>query len=581
MSSENRLIVEARAIIEAAWHEAMRSPYVQAKLGNPLTRLPDLSCAEADRRSSVGRSLLGHLERLDLDTLPHSLALTLRLVKYQARIWSREAQWYWTVIDPLGIGEFGLFLPTAYCGGYLLSYVHKQFASFTFAEPADVDRYLALVEDYARVIDQFTERTAGQAALGMRVPRVQIPSARLLLRNLKSAVGSQLTLALRSSTDLELHGARQRVAHCIAARVEPALDRAIAQLSNQYYGEAGDNVGMSQYPGGQEIYAELVNLHTTLNLTPEQVLRNGTERMAEIEESIAAVQAKLGFAGNPSGFMDRLHDDPRWRAGTVEEVSAVFQRYLDRLEPRMGALFTKRPAAECGVAPLPEMLQSSMTYGYYDPPKPGRMRGVYYFNAANLTNQPLYRLGSLAYHELMPGHHLQFAMQLESSTMHPLQANSLVMAYVEGWAEYAATLAGESGLYEAPEERYGRLVMDAFLTSRLVVDPGMNALGWSLNRGQAYMRKHSRLTEDEIASETVRYSCDIPGQALAYKIGDRYILTLRERMQSLLPHKFSLASFHEAILACGPLPLSDLEWHLNHVIQHLEAGAKDEPLAAS
>ena len=205
-----------------------------------------------------------------------------------------------------------------------------------------------------------------------------------------------------------------------------------------------------------------------------------------------------------------------------------------------------------------------MTFGYYDAPQKGREEGIYLFNAKNLTSQSLFNIAALSYHELLPGHHLHLSLQQENAALHPFRTFNYVNAFNEGWAEYAANLAGEIGLYQEPEERYGRLVMDAFLTSRLVVDTGMNVLGWSLERARDYMRAHSGMTETEIQTETLRYSCDIPAQALAYKLGDTKLLALRERFRQTLGSAFSMRDFHAAVLDPGALPFAELEWHLEH-----------------
>ena len=204
-----------------------------------------------------------------------------------------------------------------------------------------------------------------------------------------------------------------------------------------------------------------------------------------------------------------------------------------------------------------------MTFGYYDEPRHDRREGLYFFNSLNLTKQSLFNVGALTYHELMPGHHLQITGQQENEALHPLRANSSVNADNEGWVEYAATLAGEIGMYDQPEERYGRLGMDAFLTCRLVVDTGMNVLGWSLERARTYMREHSGMEETEILTESIRYSCDIPDQALAYKLGDTQILLFRQRAMAALGPQFDLKEFHSAILTPGAFPLPALEWHMS------------------
>jgi len=214
-----------------------------------------------------------------------------------------------------------------------------------------------------------------------------------------------------------------------------------------------------------------------------------------------------------------------------------------------------------------------MTFGYYEGPNRPGEPGTYFFNAAHLTRRPLISVGPLAYHELVPGHHVHFAGQLENESLHPFRAHSFVNAYNEGWAEYAVALAAELGLLELPEERYGRLTREASGISRLIVDTGMNVLGWGLEQARAYLRTHTEMSEGEIASETLRYSSDLPGQALAYKIGDRVILELRNRMHAALGAQFDLRRFHACILGPGALPLPDLAWHVDAEIAGLSGNA--------
>ncbi len=266
------------------------------------------------------------------------------------------------------------------------------------------------------------------------------------------------------------------------------------------------------------------------------------------------------------GYYARVNADPQWRRETDLGVSLLFKTYLDRIEPKMHAYFAQMPQATYGVAPLPDALAGSMTFGYYDPPTPARRMGLYMFNARNLTQRGLLDIGPLTYHELIPGHHLQIGGQLENQALHPLRVHSYFNAFGEGWAEYAATLAGEMGMYQTPEERFGRLAMDAFLTSRLVVDTGMNALGWSLERARRYMSEHTCVSDAEIRTETLRYSCDIPAQCLAYKIGEPALMRMREKMRAALGDRFDIRKFHRLILAPGALPFSMVEEQVDRAI---------------
>ena len=566
---QGNAISAAVCIIDEAWEELKHTPFVNRRLGVAPRRLPDISLAETERHSGVGRSLCSRIDGLDMGALPHDMELTLRLVRFRARIWSREASWYWTVVDPLGIGFFGMFLPTAYCGGLLLDVLHGEFSSFRFSESGDADRYLSLVSDYARLIEQFSERTSGQAARGVRMPRVQIRQARALLGALRSGVPQALGVASHRRAGVLTGEFDKELRNRISKLVGPAFEKAIDDISEDYYAQAPEEVGLTQYEYGAEVYAELVKLHTTLDLTPNEVHLAGHARMAEIEDSMRAIRDEVGFQGSGADFLKHLNTDESWRRDTIEGVTAVFQRYIDRLKPSLGKFFAKIPEATYGVAPLPDALQGSMTFGYYDAPRLGKPEGRYLFNSANLTGRALFQLGSLTFHELMPGHHLQLATQQENVLLHPFRNHSLVNAYCEGWAEYAATFAGEIGLYEHPAERYGRLLMDAFLTCRLVVDTGMNALGWSLEDSAEYMRQHSGMTDAEILTELVRYSCDIPGQSLAYKLGDTYIIELREQMRCALGSRFDLKDFHAAALTCGAITMPDLRWHVRYETERL------------
>jgi uncharacterized protein (DUF885 family) len=567
-------VKEALSIVDEAWREFRRSPYVQVQLGVGRPELPDISFSEAKRRSDKGSALLRSLDTVDEGRLPYDLILTLRLVRFCARTWAREAEWYWIVSDPLGVGFFGMFLPTAYCGGFLLNVIHESLNSVEFARAVDADNYLAFVRAYGEMIDQFTARTAGQVERRMWMPKVQVLEARVLLTALRARARHVLNVVSSRLRGCQSEDFIRELGNYISVFVETAFDRAVEGLSDCYLARAPEGVGLGQYTDGGDVYRELVKLHTTLDLSPEEVHRRGCEQMGSIEAAMRAVRSELDYSGDGAGFLAHISRNPRWRVDTVEGIAAMFQRYIDRLRPLFGEYFASGPQAACSVGPLPEALQAAMTYGYYEEPRTDRPEGRYLFNFANLSKQALITVGSLTYHELIPGHHLHLAGQQENPALHPLRKYGFVNAYAEGWAEYAATFAGEVGMYEEPEERYGRLIMDGFLTSRLVVDTGMNIMGWSLEKAQDYMRRHSGMAEVEILSESVRYSCDIPGQALAYKLGDKFILSLRERMRQALGVRFDLKTFHSAVLGPGALPLPDLEWHIGCEIERLSGSQK-------
>jgi uncharacterized protein (DUF885 family) len=522
----------------------------------PSSRLPDLSETGVAGRAATARLLLGRLDTIDRTALPLPLRLAVDTVAARAPFWASQDDWFWTVFDPSGAELFGLFAPTAYCGGYVLNTLVGALAGMALASEADRYRYLAGLSELGQFIAALHARTAGQMARGIYMPRGQAVEAGPLL----ARIAAQLEVRLRVG-DARLPGHERFKAEArrlVATELVAALDAFAADLDQRYVDRAPDRVGIGQYPDGPAIYRALVKLHSSTGLSPEDVHEIGLERVSGLRQRMRAVRDEIGFAGDDRAYRAALDADPRWRASTPEGVAAVFQDYIDRIEAHIPAQFPRRPAATYDVGPLPEALSEAMTFGYFQAATPDNPHGRYLFNAANLIRNGLFTLGPLTYHELVPGHHLQLARQMENEALPLIRRRSSFSAFAEGWAEYAAHLAEELGLYRDPAERFGRLVMEAFLACRLVVDTGMNALGWSLERARDYLRENSFMPEKEIASETLRYACDVPGQALAYKLGDREILRQRERVRAALGESYDQREFHELLLDAGAMPMGSL-----------------------
>lgn len=553
MTVDETIGAALRAIDDAA-AEARRDAVWLTSAVTPWRTLPQVSEAEAERRSRVGAELMARIERLDLNALPAELRLTTEVARHHGSVWAREAGWWWLVCDPLRVGFFALFLPTAYAGGFLLNAIHAGLRAFAFENDGDHDRYRALLADYVRLLDQLAARTRGQAERGIRMPRAQLEQAVALIASLRDAAPAALAVDSSRLTASHRNGFATEIDRFARGEVVAAYDRLGDVFDAGYRAAAPEAVGIAQYAGGRDVYEELVRLHTTLPLSSAEIHAAGHARMERIRAEQAAVARAAGYP-DAAAFEAALAADSRWRATTPEAVQALFDRAIARIEPALATAFRALPSAGVRAAPLPGEVSASMTFGYYAQPSPAESRGTYFFNAANLTRRPLPNVAALAYHELVPGHHLHIASQLENASIPELRQRTLVNAFNEGWAEYAATLAGEIGMYADPAERYGRLTMDAFLTCRLVVDTGMNAFGWTLERARAYLREHSGMSPAEIDSETIRYSCDLPAQSLAYKLGDEFFLELREEMRAQLGDRFDLRDFHAAVLNGGSLPL--------------------------
>jgi uncharacterized protein (DUF885 family) len=241
------------------------------------------------------------------------------------------------------------------------------------------------------------------------------------------------------------------------------------------------------------------------------------------------------------------------------------------LEPKISGWFSRLPRAPYGVARLPQHMEAGMTYGYYQPPTPSDPVGRYMYNGSDLSKRSMLTAATLIFHELAPGHHFHLARQAEDESLPDVRREAMdIGAFNEGWAEYAAGLGWEMGLYDDPYDRYGRLVHERFTAQRLVVDTGLNLLGWSLERARRYMKDNTTESDVQVATETLRYSTDLPGQALAYRLGFLELQRLRAQAQERLGPRFDVRAYHEAVLRQGALPFPVLEDVLRRWAQEQE-----------
>lgn len=441
--------------------------------------------------------------------------------------------------------------------------------------PEDRARYLYLVGQLPRAVGQLRANLARRREMGILVPAPEIdPVVALFTAQAATGEASPFWVAderLAGVPAEEVESFREALAGRIAEMVSPAFAALAGDFDAGYRGEAPEAVGQGHYPGGQEAYRYAVRLFTTLDLEPAKIHARGLAAVAGLEAEMGAIREELGFAGTAHEFHQALRTDPRFLAQTPEEVGERLMAPIRRLEPRVAELFRLQPRAPYGVRRLDPGLEGSMTFGYYQQPTPDEPTGHYLYNGSRLGERPLVNAAALITHELVPGHHFQIALQMENDALPLFRRESFNSAFVEGWADYASELAGEMGLYQDPYERYGRLAMDMFLSVRLVVDTGMNALGWSREEASAYMAERVLESPTQIASETLRYAVDMPGQALAYKTGAFAIWDLRRRAEAALGDDFDLAGFHGAVLGSGSLPLAALEAHVDWWIEQERA----------
>jgi uncharacterized protein (DUF885 family) len=551
----------AQAVAAAAeeyWQYLLsRSPSLRLKHGLPVTSLPDASHAEAERDTAFARRLLARLEGVDAAALEGEDRLTLEVLRHDLGALAEMAAQDWFI-----------FPVTPYRSSF--PEVQRVFATWRLRAPADLDAYLALLARVPAFVTSVRGKLEAQARRGIHLPREEIALvAPFLSAYAGEGDASPFQVAPERLTAIEPARAttfRGEVARRIAADVAPSVRDLVRLLEGEYRPAAPEAVGIGQYPGGAEAYRSLVRLHTTVEVTPEEVHRFGLAEVERLRGEMKAVRDSLGFAGNQAEFHQMLRTDPRFRAQSAEAIGERLRRHAAAIEPKVDAFFLRRPRAPYGVKRLDPTLEGAQTYGYYQVPTAGDPAGYYMFNGSRPTERPLVNAAALIYHELVPGHHFQIARQMEDQALPAFRRESYHTAYGEGWGEYASKLALEMGLYQDPYDRYGRLLMEMFLATRLVVDTGMNALGWPRSRAVEFMRGNVLESDTQLHTETLRYSVDMPGQALAYQIGSTRLQALRKKVEAALGPRFDVRRFHEAVLGSGSLPLPVLERHLDRFI---------------
>jgi uncharacterized protein (DUF885 family) len=341
----------------------------------------------------------------------------------------------------------------------------------------------------------------------------------------------------------------------------PALRRFLEFVQSEAVpaGRPSPAAGIGNLPGGAEIYRALVRGETTSDLEPEQIHATGLAEVERIDAELAELGARVLGAASLAATQAALRDDPRMHFETGEQIVQVAERSLARAQAATPRWFGRVPRTPCVVTRMLPAEEEHSTVAYYrDPAADGSRPGEYYVNTSHPETRPRYEAEALAFHEAVPGHHLQVSLAQElPETLPALRRHSYLMAYVEGWGLYSERLADEMGLYSGDVDRLGMVSYDAWRACRLVVDTGMHALGWSREQAIGFMREHSALAQNNIVNEVDRY-LGRPGQALAYKIGQLEILRLRRDAEARLGAAFDMRAFHDAVLGHGPLPLATL-----------------------
>jgi uncharacterized protein (DUF885 family) len=433
---------------------------------------------------------------------------------------------------------------------------------------ADRAAYESLLAAAGTRIDAMRARLAWQAERRIRMAKIQIPRVAAALRGIRreSSAWNDFHGKLAGLPVEEQTAFLARVDAAIAG-FDRSLDALIADLEGIHAANASAKVGLAQYPGGREYYRHLVKRHTTLDTTPEELRALGRRLLRENSRQLDSLADRLGVTGGHAGLRDYANRNPKFIANTPEEMESRYTACMVRIEPKMPAFFQHLPQAPYRIRRIDASQEGGVTFGYYQEPLANQPYGEYRYNGSALAERSLIAACALMYHELLPGHHYHAASQMENDALPAFRrVASGLTAFNEGWAEYASNLAGEMGVYENPDDLLGRLMLNQMMFSRLVVDVGLNYDGWSLERARRFMRENTFLSATEIDSETLRYSADLPGQALAYGAGYHAFGELRLAMQAKLGDRFDIRRFHTEVIRHGAMPLSVLRGQVERAL---------------
>lgn len=541
------------------------NPAIRIKRGLKIIELPDVSYPYASYQAAFAESVLKRLQDVKLEELNHQDKVSLEILKWEAKNSSEALKFYWLSIPV-----------TPYSSP--LRAVHQIYTGFQFQKKEDLSDYLGLLKQYPSFVESIQAKLEEQFAKNIILPEEEVGLVLSFLDSLIQQGTQSLFYVSEERLGKIKRSLRERfekeVAEIIKSETNPALEKLSRFISGEYKAKAPRSVGLWQYPGGREYYKYLVRVNTTLDISPEEIHRIGLEQVEKDRLKVDELRQSIGFKGTMEEFRQFLKTDSRFFPKTAEEIGERLLSYVNALSTRLDEVFLRRPKAPYAVRRLAPELEGSMTFGYYKPPAPSQPEGIYYYNGSHLEERSLVWAEGLIYHELVPGHHFQFAFQSENEELPDFRRESFHNAFSEGWAEYASWLGLDLGLYQVPYSLCGKYMMDMFLSSRLVVDTGMNYLEWPRSQAVKFMKDNLLESETQINSETLRYSADMPAQALAYKLGSLKMFELREKAKRVLGDKFDIRKFHDAILGSGSMPLPILEQHIDWFIEQELAASK-------
>ncbi len=547
-----------QALIDAAWEwQLVQNPVFASSLGDRRfnDQWTDNSISAIEDRETQQQAFLDRVIAIDSSQLSATDQLNYDLFR---------RQWQNTV-DGQPYKEY--LMPMSQRGG--VQSLESTTERLRMQSVEDYEDWLARMAKVEKVIEQTMARMEKGRKNGYMPPRIlmeRIPG-QLAQQTVENPEDSPFFGIFESMpdamSDADTSRLQESAIEIIDDSIVPAYRKFSRYFDKTYLPASRESIGVSELPNGKAYYEYKARLFTTTQMTPDEIHRLGLDEVKRIHDEMQLVIDELEFDGDFADFLHFLRTDPQFY---YEDPDALYEAYLatcKRIDPELVKLFGKLPRMPYGLRPIPDNIAPDTTTAYYNrPAADGSRAGYYYVNLYKPEVRPKYEIEVLSVHEAMPGHHLQIALAQELEDVPNFRRYAGFTAFIEGWGLYSEALGYDLGLYKDPYSKFGVLTYEMWRAVRLVVDTGMHYRGWTRQQAIDFFKDNAAKTELDIVNEIDRYLI-MPGQALAYKIGQLKILGLRRQAEQALGDDFDIRAFHDELLGAGALPLEFLETRMN------------------
>jgi len=544
-------------LLAERWEYSLRtSPIYASILGDKRwnDKLDDFSQKAIDDDLEQSKKYLARFEAIDTAGFPEQEALNKTLMVRDLRMTLEGARFKSWEMPVTQFGGVHIDLP-------------QLVSVLSFQSVKDYDDYISRLKQVPRAFEENVIQMRKGMAEGLMPPRILLEKVVTQADGLATKAPDAMPFAQPfakfpdSISAADQKRLREQGLAAIRESVLPAYVKFTSFVRDEYAPKGRTDPGVWSLPDGPERYAFRVKESTTTNLSPEEIHQIGLAQVKEIEDRMVQIANQLGYKDLKS-FSASLATNPKVHVQSRKEILDLYQKYVDQMYLKLPSMFGRLPKARLQILPIEEFREKEASTSYVQGTQDGSRPGHIMVNTSNFEKGSTVDFETTAYHEGVPGHHMQIAIAQELPQLPPFRQNEYYTAYVEGWALYSERLGKEVGFFQDPYSYYGHLQDDMLRAIRLVVDTGFHYKHWTRQQVVDFFHDHSAIDEAEVQSETDRYMA-WPAQALGYKIGQLEILKLRQYAKDQLGDKFSLSDFHDEVLGAGALPLDVLSTRIH------------------